>query len=111
MNQIWLVPSVWRQRMSAVPSPSKSPTPAIRQFMSATGGRLRVAVARLPSMCQIWPAPLSCRQSRSSRPSALKSFIRAAAGAGAVTWIVKVSLVENSPSKTRIVTSWLVAVS
>src|SRR5436189_107046 len=63
-----------RQRMSDLPSPSKSPTPTIFQFRSSTDDVRPVKVAVVPFIVHAELSPvIELRQKRSDLPSALKS--------------------------------------
>src|ERR1700742_3487251 len=67
-------PDVLRQKRSALPSPSKSPMPAIFQFVSATEVISEFVVIVAPFMKYIAFAPvLPLRQTRSPLRSPLKS--------------------------------------
>ena len=72
MNQIAVLPPVSRQRISLLPSPSKSPVPTIDQLVG-TVPRLPPPMLVAPFMNHIATLPLVLRQRMSPLPSPLKS--------------------------------------
>ena len=73
ISQIEALPSVLRHRMSALPSPLKSPTPAIVQLVGTTPSPPPLACVR-PFISQIEALPSVLRHRMSLLPSALKSL-------------------------------------
>src|SRR5262245_8060431 len=72
MSQMAAAPEVCRQRMSALPSPLKSPTRSMVQSVVMVPGMATPATA-VPSMSQMATEPEVCRQRRSALASPLKS--------------------------------------
>src|SRR6266496_1427105 len=74
MSQTARMPAVFCQRMSDLPSPLKSPEPAMLHDV-ATNPKFTVDVRVVPFMSQItrWPVELFC-QRMSDLPSPLKSL-------------------------------------
>src|SRR4029450_14005844 len=72
MNQIATWPLVLRHRMSALPSPSKSPLPWICQLKSGAPGTLSPTIDE-PSISQTATSPWGPRHKMSLRPVQLQT--------------------------------------
>src|SRR5258705_13422106 len=87
MSRIAFCPvELLRHRMSALPSPSKPPTPTMCQFRSETVSTVEVLATLPPFMSHswFWPVTLLC-QRMSALPPPLKSATPATAQFGSVT--------------------------